>query len=216
MQTSVKDVLNRRGRSRFYSGHCCIVSEKRTKVFVLMLMTGILAFFAYDFFDSRTSSVWRAITSFGSELNHEILPCFPFCKLQLPASQCHGSFPSVTRVSVSYLLISSLCIPRAVLRTFASPISVCFSFPRVLFVYTCSLAQIRAYAKPSRQVQLAPLASLKIPGLLLCMVRLNRAQHKFALNPCARFLCACVFLGALIPYSRHCFHVLAAIYQPER
>ncbi len=49
MQTSVKDVLNRRGRSRFYSGHCCIVSEKRTKVFVLMLMAAILAFFAYDF-----------------------------------------------------------------------------------------------------------------------------------------------------------------------
>ncbi len=48
MQTSVKDVLNRRGRSRFYSGHCCIVSEKRTKVFVLMLMAAILAFFAYD------------------------------------------------------------------------------------------------------------------------------------------------------------------------
>ena len=134
-------------------------------------------------------------------------------------SVCHACFSVLSRDQSSHLL-SAFPVPS---RTHSLlPCQYVFHFLEYcssihFHFHPCLLAQIRAYAKPSRQVQLAPLASLKIPGLLLCMVRFNRVQCKSALILCSRFFCACIFPGAFIPVeSRQCCNVLAAIYQLER
>ncbi len=98
-------------------------------------------------------------------------------------SVCHACFSVLSRDQSSHLL-SAFPVPS---RTHSFlPCQCVFHFLEYcssihFHFHPCLLAQIRAYAKPSRQVQLAPLASLKIPGLLLCMVRFNRVQCKSAL-----------------------------------
>jgi len=124
MNTSVRDVLNQRQKSKFFTRRCC-VSEKRSKVFTLFLLAGGMGVYAY----LQINVMIQAYSNPVREINNVIQPT-----LQLPGIYICMPFVNLPD--------GSWWVTQAAVKAFASQLTM-FADPRT------SMAPLIALNNPS-------------------------------------------------------------------